>query len=125
DRDKLIVILAGYTMEMQDFIECNPGFKSRFNRYIEFSDYTSTELFSIFKGLCSNLEYKISDDAAARLATLFENALTNRDKSFGNGRFVRNIFEKTLEKQANRLSTITSLDKEILTLLTVDDIPNM
>ena len=59
DRDKLIVILAGYTQEMKGFIDTNPGFKSRFNRYIDFTDYTPDELLAIFEGQCKKLEYQI------------------------------------------------------------------
>nr|WP_223271944.1 AAA family ATPase [Algoriphagus ratkowskyi] len=123
DRDKLIVVIAGYTNEMDDFIETNPGFKSRFNRYIEFTDYTSEELLSIYEGLCSNLDYKLTDDAKTKLNEIFTVAYNNRDNSFGNGRFVRNIFEKSMEGQANRIAGIVELTDEILTTITKDDIP--
>ncbi len=123
DRDKLIVVLAGYTKEMVDFIETNPGFKSRFNRYIEFTDYTSEELLSIYEGLCNNLDYKLTDDAKTELNEIFVVAYNNRDNSFGNGRFVRNIFEKSMEGQANRIAGIVELTDEILTTITKDDIP--
>ncbi len=123
DRDKLIVVVAGYTEEMKTFIETNPGLKSRFNRYIEFTDYTPTELLAIFETKCKKLEYKLTDTAKSKLVTLFEQSYSNRDKSFGNGRFVRNIFEKSLERQANRIASIALLDKETLTTITADDIP--
>lgn len=123
DRDKLIVILAGYTKEMQDFIDTNPGFKSRFNRYIEFADYTPVELLAIFEGLCKKLDYKPTPDAKVKLSELFQKAYENRDKSFGNGRFVRNTFEKAMELQANRIAGVGELTDEVLTTITVDDIP--
>lgn len=123
DRDKLIVILAGYTQEMKTFIDTNPGFKSRFNRYIEFKDYSPKELEAIFKLQCKKLDYILAEDANKKLHEVVEKAFTTRDKSFGNGRYVRNIFEKTLEKQANRIASIPSLTKEILTTINVEDIP--
>ncbi len=125
DRDKLIVILAGYTKEMQDFIETNPGFKSRFNRYIDFTDYKPDELLSIFEGLCKKLDYKLTEDAKAKLTTIFTTAYNNRDKSFGNGRFVRNTFEKSMERQANRIASVADLTDEVLTTISVDDIPDI
>ncbi len=123
DRNKLIVILAGYTEEMKNFIDTNPGLESRFNRYIEFKDFSPDELESIFKLQCSNLDYLLSEDAETKLREVITTAFTSRDKSFGNGRFVRNIFEKTLERQANRIASIPSLTKEILTTILIEDIP--
>lgn len=123
DRDKLIVILAGYTQEMKTFIDTNPGFKSRFNRYIEFKDYSPDELEAIYKLQCSKLDYKLTDNAEKKVQEVVTSAFATRDKFFGNGRFVRNIFEKTLERQANRIASIPSLTKEILTTINVEDIP--
>ncbi len=123
DRDKLIVIVAGYTDEMKTFIDTNPGFKSRFNRYIEFVDYTPSELEAIFKLMCNKLDYQLTDGAVKQLTEVLTTAFIKRDKSFGNGRFVRNTFEKTLEKQANRIASIASLTKEILTTIIEEDIP--
>lgn len=122
DRDKLVLILAGYTKEMADFIDTNPGFKSRFNRYINFPDFTSSELYKIFESNCKKLDYHLTDEAIAKLKSVFDNAYTERDKSFGNGRFVRNVFEKTLEQQANRIAKEGNLTKEILTTITEEDI---
>lgn len=124
DRDKLIVVLAGYTKEMQDFIETNPGFKSRFNRYIDFTDYKPDELLSIFEGLCKKLDYKLTDDAKTKLTDILTTAYNNRDKSFGNGRFVRNTFEKSMERQANRIASVFDLTDEVLSTITADDIPD-
>lgn len=123
DRDKLIVILAGYTNEMKTFIDTNPGFKSRFNRFIEFADYTPTEMEAIYKLSCKKLDYTLTTEAEQRLSEVLETAYNSRDKSFGNGRFVRNTFEKTLEKQANRIAGTSTITKEILTTIIADDIP--
>ncbi len=124
DRDKLIVILAGYTYEMKTFIDSNPGFKSRFNRYIEFADYPPSELGAIFKLNCSKLDYILTADAEKKLLQVITTTFNNRDKSFGNGRYARNLFEKSLERQANRIASVPSLTKDILITITEDDIPN-
>ena len=123
DRDKLVVILAGYPNEMKIFIDTNPGLRSRFNRYIEFRDYTADELLAIYKLQCSKLDYSLTPDAEEKLGDLFSIAVEKKDESFGNGRFARNMFEKTLEKQANRIAAIPTLTKEILITITEDDIP--
>ena len=123
DRDRLIVILAGYSKEMQDFINTNPGLQSRFNRYIEFPDYSSEELLQIFEKNVEKFDYNLQNEASAALGEYFKDAVTNKDANFGNARFVRNIFEKTLEKQANRLSTDPDLDKDELTLILKEDLP--
>ena len=122
DRDKLVLILAGYTNEMNTFIDTNPGFKSRFNRYISFPDYTPNELFDIFESNCEKLDYHLTEEAKEKLKSVFENAYSTRDKSFGNGRFVRNTFEKVLEQKANRIAKESNLTNEILTSITEDDI---
>lgn len=106
DRDRLIVILAGYGNEMKQFIDSNPGLQSRFNRYIHFPDYNVDELQQIFSRYAKKNDYEVTPDAQEKLKSLLENAVTNKDKNFGNGRFVRNLFEKILERQANRLSNI-------------------
>ncbi|WHF50655.1 DUF4236 domain-containing protein [Chryseobacterium gotjawalense] len=123
DRDKLIVILAGYTDEMMLFINTNPGFKSRFNRFIEFPDYNVDELYEIFESNCKKLDYHLSDNAKEKLKLLFENSYSQRDMTFGNGRYVRNVFEKTLENQANRIAKEINLTRDILTQINEEDIP--
>lgn len=123
DRDRLIVILAGYTNEMKDFIDTNPGLQSRFNRYIEFPDYSAEELLQIYESNLKKFDYKITNEAKDALARFFENAVANKDKNFGNARFVRNIFEKTLEKQANRLASQSMLTNDILTQIVKEDLP--
>lgn len=121
DREKLVLILAGYSNEMKDFINTNPGFQSRFNRYINFPDYSADDLFKIFKSKCENLDYKLTNDAETELRAEFEKAYSNRDNTFGNGRYVRNKFEKTVEKQANRIAKVSDLTKDILTTIEKED----
>ena len=123
NRDRLVVILAGYSKEMQDFINTNPGLQSRFNRYIDFPDYSATELLQIFEKNVEKFDYKLEKEALVAMSEYFQHAVENKDANFGNARFVRNIFEKTLEKQANRLSTDPELDTEELTLITLADLP--
>jgi len=123
-RDRLIVIVAGYPDEMKIFIESNPGLKSRFNRYFYFDHYTPKELFDIFKIFCDNSLFKLEKKAKNKLIKLFELLYENRDKSFGNGRLARNLYERILEKQANRIAAITPLTDEILNTLKENDILN-
>ena len=123
DRDRLIVILAGYTKEMKDFIDSNPGLQSRFNRYIEFPDYTPDELYQIFMRLATQNEYTLSAEAEEGLKSYLTEKVANKDQNFGNGRLVRNVFEKTLERQANRLSHEVNLTTEKLSQIELEDLP--
>jgi AAA+ superfamily predicted ATPase len=123
NRDRLVVILAGYSVEMQQFIDSNPGLQSRFNRYIAFPDYSAEELLLIFKTTAIQCDYVISDDAEAILKDYLTAAVAIKDKNFGNARFVRNLFEKTIEKQANRLSEDPDLIKEELLEIQAIDVP--
>jgi SpoVK/Ycf46/Vps4 family AAA+-type ATPase len=123
NRDRLVVILAGYSVEMQQFIDSNPGLQSRFNRYIEFPDYSAAELYQIFEKNAKEFDYTISKDAEMLLKTSLENKIANKDKNFGNARFIRNLFEKTIEKQANRLSKEINLTEEKLSEICSIDIP--
>ena len=122
DRDKLVVIIAGYTNEMQRFIDSNPGLQSRFNRYINFPDYTSAELTDIFKMYMKKNQYTLAPDAEAYLKERFAYVVAHKDRNFGNARFARNVFEKSIQQQANRLAGQTNLTKTQLTELTVEDL---
>lgn len=122
DKDKLVLILAGYTDEMESFIATNPGFKSRINRHIEFPDYQPKDLIQIFEWNCKKLDYQLTSDARSKVKELFERAYESRDRTFGNGRFSRNIFEKVIENQANRIASEAILSTNILTTIEVGDI---
>ena len=122
DRDRLIVILAGYPDEMEDFINSNPGLRSRFNRYIFFPDYSSTELHDIFHLNASKNEYVITEDADDYLKKKLNHVVQNKRKDFGNARYVRNYFESAIEHQANRLASDVDLTSEKLSELTIEDI---
>ena len=121
-RDRLVVIIAGYKDEMQRFIDSNPGLQSRFNRYIDFPDYSGMELAEIFKMYMKKNQYTLADDAEAYLKERFDDAVAHKDRNFGNARFARNVFEKTIQQQANRLSNQSNLTKKQLTELTIDDL---
>ena len=123
DRDRLIVILAGYTKNMKDFIDSNPGLQSRFNRYIEFPDYSAEELLQIFEANMKKYEYNFGEGAKEKLQRYFENEVANKDANFGNGRVVRNVFEKTLELQANRLAQEVNLSTDKLSQIEIEDLP--
>ena len=123
ERDRLIVILAGYTNDMKRFIDSNPGLQSRFNRYIEFQDYTADELMQIFEFNLKNNEYKMSNEAQNTLMQYIQKCIREKDERFGNGRFVRNLFERTIEKQANRISLTQNITADILTTIESEDIP--
>ena len=121
-RDSLVVIIAGYKDEMQRFIDSNPGLQSRFNRYIDFPDYTGEELTDIFKMYMKKNQYTLSSDAETYLRERFDYAVAHKDRNFGNARYARNVFEKSIQQQANRLEGKTNLSKEELTELTVADL---
>ncbi len=122
DRDRLVVILAGYTNEIKEFIDSNPGLQSRFNRYIQFDDYSTEELTEIFKRNLRKSRYKIKRDAFEKLQDVVERAVASRDKNFGNARYIRNLFEKVVQNQANRLVRMESIDNEELSIITREDI---
>ena len=122
DRERLIVILAGYSKEMEEFINSNPGLRSRFNRYINFPDYTSSELFDIFQLNASRNEYVINEEANQYLKKRLDIEVQNKQKDFGNARHIRNYFELAIEHQANRLAADLNLTPEKLCELTLDDI---
>jgi Cdc6-like AAA superfamily ATPase len=122
-RDRLVVIVAGYPDEMQDFIDSNPGLKSRFSRFFYFDHYTPKELIRIFNLFIQNSSLTVTPQGRRALLDVFTYFYERRDKSFGNGRFVRNLFEMIIEKQADRISGISPLTDQILCSITKADIP--
>ncbi len=122
NRDRLAVIVAGYTGEMRDFLASNPGLNSRFNRFIEFPDYSAEELTAIFDGLMRKNEYVCSPETRDEIARRMAAARAGADEHFGNGRFVRNSFERTLERQAVRLASSGRTDRASLLEIRMEDL---
>ena len=119
-RDDLAIVAAGYTAEMNTFIDTNPGLKSRFTRTVNFLDYTTDELVTIFTKLGSKHHYECSTDALERVRYLIE--IEPRTRGFGNARFVRNLFETAVAHQAMRLAPLEDPTDEQLTTLVATDI---
>lgn len=122
-RDDLLVIVAGYHEEMLRFIQANPGLHSRFTRFVEFPDYSAEELTRIFRQFAENETYSLSLSCQQSLQPLMEQCLRHRRKGFGNGREVRNLFERTLARQASRLATMAKRSREDLVTIGVEDLP--
>ncbi|MEG0286597.1 MAG: AAA family ATPase [Vagococcus sp.] len=122
NRNDLIVIVAGYPDKMANFLESNPGLKSRFNKFIEFSDYTSEELSNIFLKLVEENNLKLTSEANNTLQIYFKNVVLNKSDNFSNGREVRNFFEHSLVNQANRISCLETIDNESLVTIEKEDL---
>jgi Holliday junction resolvasome RuvABC ATP-dependent DNA helicase subunit len=123
NRDRLIVIVAGYPILMKQFILSNPGLSSRFTRSITFEDYTVSEMCRIYATMCKKDEYTLSKEALAYSCVLFGIACSQKNEHFGNGRFVRNVYENTTMKQSARLATEAQVTKKALATLEYSDIP--
>lgn len=126
NREKLVVIAAGYSNEMDSFITSNPGLKSRFKTIIDFPDYNAGELFDIYQSLCKEHDYSLAPPAKVKVQDWLSKTYDARDKNFGNGRTVRNFFESCVELQSMRLSSLAAEDitNEDLSRFEVSDIPD-
>ena len=121
-RDDLIVIVAGYIEPMEKFLHSNPGLESRFNRFIDFPDYTLDELMGIFDMRMSKAGYTMGDEARAALRQRIDIERVDV-KGFGNARGVRNLFETIIARQADRLGeTEGEITRDMLMELTVADV---
>ena len=126
DRGKFICIVAGYTDQMHDFIDTNPGLKSRFTQTIHFDDYTPDELTEIFLHLAEGKNFTIDDDTRAAIHRQFEQLYLRRDKNFGNAREARRIFNEAVERQSQRLVKLMNdpgFQEKDMYSLTKDDLP--
>ncbi|WP_052483649.1 AAA family ATPase [Flavobacterium sp. MEB061] len=122
-REDLAVVVAGYTEPMKIFIESNPGLRSRFNRYFYFNHFTPTELFEIFESFCSKSDFIIAEEAKEKLTDTFDLLYESKNETFGNARVVRNLFEKCIQNQANRIVKLKKISNKVLKTLTEEDIP--
>ena len=124
ERNRLVVILAGYSSEMKGFIDSNPGLQSRFNRYIHFPDYSADELKQIFLLNAKKNQYTLDEEALRGLDEMMSSSIDHKDKNFGNARFVRNLFERSIQNQATRLSSQSNITEDVLSMLKAEDLPN-
>ena len=122
DRERLVVILAGYPDEMDALLRSNPGLSSRFSRQLDFVDYTPLELSSIFGMMCDKSQYRVCSATRAKTIVGLTYLHAHRDRHFGNGRTSRNLFEHAIRRQANRIAEISELSIEQLSTLLPEDI---
>jgi stage V sporulation protein K len=123
ERDKFIVVVAGYPAPMQKFLDSNPGLRSRFNRFIHFDDYAPEELFLIMERMSEENGYKLDESAATFIRALLAAMHARRGENFANGRDVRNLFEQALANQANRVGPLQNVTDEQLCTLQAQDVP--
>ncbi len=121
-RDDLVVIVAGYTEPMEKFINSNPGLKSRFNKYVEFPDYSVDELEEIFNMNLKKYEYEVDEDAKKHIRELISQRKLARLENFANAREVRNLFEEIVTNQARRIAKIENPTPEDIRLITSEDL---
>ncbi len=122
NRADLIVIVAGYTELMGKFINSNPGLESRFNKYFYFEDYQGHQLMEIFESMCKKNGYTLDEETAAYAREGFRALYDERDENFGNARDVRNIFERAISRQSDRVAAMETPKKEDLMALTKADL---
>lgn len=121
-RDELIVIVAGYPDLMKEFLESNPGLKSRFNKFLYFEDYNTEELCTILESMCAGQDYHMSDEAKAAAKQYFDERTAMKAKDFANAREVRNYFEKAIANQASRIVGIENPDRQMLSTIEKEDL---
>ncbi len=122
ERNRLIVIVAGYPEKMEAFINSNPGLHSRFTRFVEFPDYSSNELCRIFNAMCTRNGLTLSPQLKEKVIHHFSVLSSARSEHFGNARLVRNCFESVINAQASRLAIVEQIDNEKLTVLEAQDL---
>lgn len=121
-RDDLVVIVAGYTELMEEFLDSNPGLRSRFNKFINFEDYTAEEEVEILINNCKKQEYMLSRDALEEARRFFTERVANKPEGYANARDVRNYLEKAISNQATRIVGLKDVDKNILAMLEKEDL---
>jgi replication-associated recombination protein RarA len=124
NRDRLIVIVAGYENEMAEFINTNPGLKSRFNKYFNFPNYSGSELLEILIRIIQKNKFIISEEAKGKLTYIINDAIFAQGQQFGNARFARNLYEQIIQNQFLRVSQLENIEEEHLSEITLADLPN-
>ena len=122
NRNDLVVIVAGYKEEMQDFLKSNTGLISRFNKFIEFEDYSDEELIQILINMFDATCMHISEDAIEQVRSGIQNMPSEKRMEFGNARGVRNVYEKIIVNQANRVICIPSPTSKDLATIQLEDV---
>lgn len=122
ERERLIVIVAGYPQEMEEFVHSNPGLHSRFNRFIPFPDYAPQELARIFAQMCRRHGLQLTPDLKEKTLHYFILEHQERGENFGNARLARNCFEKVINAQASRLAKSDQYDTKSLATLEATDL---
>ena len=125
NRKDFVVIVAGYTEPMKKFIESNPGLKSRFNKYIEFPDYSVDELEEIFYMNCNKYDYKVDEDVKHQVRALITSRKMGSIDNFANAREIRNLFEEIITNQAKRVSTLESPSNDDMMTICLDDLKDL
>ena len=123
-RNELVVIVAGYDALMHKFIDSNPGLSSRFSKYFYFPDYTGEELLKIFERFCKTNGYTLESGVEESLLKTFTALYDAREEHFGNARAIRNIFERAINCQADRIAGQNSFTDADLETLTAVDLEN-
>ncbi|MBQ8025806.1 MAG: AAA family ATPase [Oscillospiraceae bacterium] len=121
-RDDLIVIVAGYTGPMEQFLSSNPGLESRFNKYFFFPDYNGEQLMAIFRSQCKKNGYVLTEEAEKAAIAFFTRLYEERSDNFGNGRDVRTCFEDMIVRQSNRVAAMEDPSKEDLMAVLPEDL---
>lgn len=121
-RDDLVIIVAGYTELMEEFLQSNPGFKSRFNHFVQFDNFSTDELYDIFAMLCQTNDYQFGEAFAQRMKAQLHQIPIESIPNFSNGRYIRNLFEKLVTIQSNRLIQQAMITKEELMTFEEQDI---
>ncbi len=121
-RSEFVVIVAGYTDLMEEFLSSNPGLKSRFNKFIHFGDYSAGELLAILESMCAKQEYVLSERAKARAMEILSRRVSNKPDNFANARDVRNFLERAIANHASRVVNEKDADRSLLSTLEAEDL---
>lgn len=122
DRDKFVVVLAGYPAPMQKMLRSNPGLSSRFQRTYRFADYSAKDLLRIYYVFCQKYHYRLPKPTRRKLLGGFDEQIKAKDEHFGNGRLARNVFEQSIRNMSSRVVNVAPLTREVLTTIQPEDV---
>lgn len=121
-RSEFVVIVAGYTDLMEEFLSSNPGLRSRFSNVIFFEDYVPGELMEILKSMCKKQEYRLSEEAEKKAYAILQNRVEHKPENFANARDVRNFMEHAIANHASRVVGMKDVTREVLETLEPEDL---